>query len=148
MVTQEILGKDLQLKVTDDSDSLQEIEGITSYSFDKEYTDTDTTSNDEDGDATSLPVKIGRSFSIEGKRKEDGDGNLATGQALLVALSDKKGHNAVREYKFLTQDGSALEVTFDAWIELGTELTAGHEEHATWSATVHVNGTPSYLPSP
>ncbi len=120
-----------------------DLEGVSSYGFDRDYTDTDTTTNDEDGDAASLPVKIGRTVAVEGKRKESSSGHLAPGQSLFKDLGDFAGHDAVNEFVFKTQNGSGASKTFDAWVELETELTAGHEEHATWSATLHVIGKPT-----
>jgi len=59
------------------------VEGVNSYTFNKDYTDTDTTTNDEDGNAASLPTLNGRNIDVELKRLEDDYGRLPTGQDLL-----------------------------------------------------------------
>ena len=135
----EVLGKNLTFKVTDpDTSSLVEVEGISSFTFNKDYTDTDTTTNDEDGAMASLPTVIGRNIDIEYKRLENTDGSLASGQEVLADLSDDLGNSAVVECELSTPN---VTLTFDAWVELDTPLDSTHEDHVTGTGTIHVNGT-------
>jgi len=135
----EVLGKNLTFKVTDpDTSTLTEVEGISSFTFNKDYTDTDTTTNDEDGAAASLPTVIGRNIDIEYKRLENTDGTLAAGQQVLADLSDNLGNTAVVECTLSTPN---ITLTFDGWVELDTPLDSTHEDHVTGTGTIHVNGS-------
>jgi len=136
----EVLGKNLTFSVTDPDatdDPLVEVEGISGYTFNKDYSDTDVTTNDENGNSASLPTKIGRDVEFEYKRLENDDGSLADGQQNLANLSDDLGNTAVVPCEFATPN---ITLSFDAWVELDTPLDATHEEHATGSGTVHING--------
>ncbi len=134
----EVLGKNLTLEITDpDTDTLVEVEGISSFTVNKDYTDTDTTTNDEDGAASSLPTLVGRSIDIEYKRLENTDGTLATGQQALEDLASNLGHEAVTACELSSPNHTK---SFDAWVEQDTSIDSTHEDHVTGTATLHVNG--------
>jgi len=137
----EVLGKNLTFSITDpEDDTLVEVEGISSFTFSKDYTDTDTTTNDENGNGASLPTRIDRDVEFEFKRLEEDDGNLAEGQQVLSDLSDDLGNTAVVACEFSTPN---ITKSFDAWVELDTPLDTTHEEHATSSGTININGEPT-----
>ena len=117
------------------------IEGISTVTLGKDYTDSDTSDNDSAGNAESLPTKIGRSVDIEGNRLEDTNGDLATGQLLLQDQSEFVGYDNETEYILSSQSGDGVEKVFDAWVEFGEPIGGGHEDHVGWSATLHVNGS-------
>jgi len=141
MAFQKILGKDVDLIVEGTDTNTHTITGITSVTLGKDYTDTDTSDNDSDGNAESLPTKIGRTIDVEGNRLEDSNGNLATGQELLDSYSQEVGYDNVKQYTLSTQAGGGVSKTFQAWAELGEPIGGGHEDHISWSATLHVNGS-------
>src|SRR6056297_1331076 len=103
MAFQKILGKDVDLIVEGTDTNTHSIEGISSVTLGKDYTDTDTSDNDSDGNAESLPTKIGRTIDVEGNRLEDSNGNLATGQRLLDSYSQEVGYDNVKGYTLSTQ---------------------------------------------
>jgi len=144
MAFQKILGKDVDLTIEGTgSPATASVTGISSVTLGKDYTDSDTSDNDSDGAGESLPTKIGRTIDLEGNRLEDSSGNLDTGQELLDSYSDAVGYDAVNGYTLSTQAGGGVNKSFDAWVEFGEPIGGGHEEHVTWTATLHVNGTVS-----
>jgi len=143
MAFTEILGKDVQLTIEGTDTNTFSVEGVSSVTLGKDYTDSDTSTNDSDGAGESLPTKIGRTIDLEGKRLEDSSGSLTTGQELLDSYSDAVGHDAVKGYTLSTQAGDGVAKSFDAWVEFGEPIGGDHESHVTWTATLHVNGTVS-----
>jgi len=144
MAFQKILGKDLELVVENtDGSSTASVNGISSVTLGKDYTDSDTSDNDSNGAGESLPTKIGRTIDLEGNRLEDSSGDLDTGQKWIDSYSDAVGYDAIKGYTLSTQAGDGVNKSFNAWVEFGEPIGGGHEEHVTWTATLHVNGTVS-----
>lgn len=141
MATKKVLAKDLVLQVSTTAGGPVEIKGINSFDFGKDYSDTDTTDNDSDGNQESLPTSIGRSVDIDGNRLEDSGGSLDDGQTWLRSYSNAVGYDAVAGYTLSTVvDGdTATQKIFDAWPEF-SPISGGHEDHVAWSATLNVTG--------
>ena len=134
----ELLGKNVDFSITDpEDDTLVELEGCSSFVTSKDYTDTDTTTNDEDGNGASLPTRIDRDIEFEFKRLEEDNGELVEGQQVLSDLSDELGHTSVIPCELSTPN---ITLSFDAWVELDTPLDTTHEDHATGSGTINING--------
>lgn len=144
MMGQKILGKNLDLEIGffDGTDTqTANVEGITSFTLNRDYTDTDTTDNDSDGNQESLPTSIGRSIDIEGNRLEDSNGDLTTGQKYLDSFSTGVGYDAECEFTLSTQAGDGVSKNFKAWPALEEPIGGGSEDHIAWSGTLNINGS-------
>jgi len=141
-MTKKVLAKDITLLVSASTAGGTAIGGINSYDFSKDYTDTDLTDNDSDGDQESLPTSIGRTVGLEGHRLEDSVGVMNAGQTFLRSYSNAVGYDAVAQYTLSTfVDGqTATQKIFNAWPEFNP-ISGGHEDNVAWSATLHVTGT-------
>ena len=144
MASQKILGKNLDLEIGffDGTETkTASVESINSFTFNKDYSETDTTDNDSNGNQESLPTSIGRSIDIEGNRLEDSNGNLSTGQSYLDSFSDATGYGAECEFTLSTQNGDGVSKHFKAWPALDQPIGGGHEDHVAWSGTLNINGS-------
>lgn len=112
--------------------------GINSWSHSPTKNDTDTTTFDDDGRLSHMPISRGDSFTIEGLFSEDpANGTRDAGQEAVEAAGNAVGTAGIKQFR-ITSPGGTIK-TFDASFNV-TIGGGGNDDGTSWSAELTVDG--------
>lgn len=133
-----VLARDWKLKVDNGTGTFVEVGGINTFGFGGSKTDADTTGFDSDGWSEHLVAGRGRTLTMEGFFLEDPDtGQRDAGQAIIDALANEIGEDAIGSFELTTPGGTTYE--FNGSVE-PSDVGGGHNDATGWGATITVTG--------
>jgi hypothetical protein len=101
---------------------------------------------DSNGRAKHLVTERGDTWTLSGHSLEDvATGDRDPGQAAVEASAKLTGPTAMRFFR-ITSPGGNIQI-FAGSAEL-THPGGGHNDIASWSTTIEVDGEPTYIPAP
>jgi len=149
MATTKFLARDLAISVRTavGPDVFTPILGLDTLTHSPATEKADTTGFDEDGRATHIVAQRSESWELAGKALLDvaavGEGK-DPGQKAVEVLADAVG--AAAEGRFQLVDPAGNKREFSATVE-HTRPGGGHNDGATWGATLEMTGPAVYTPS-
>lgn len=114
------------------------VAGINTWSHSPSKTDADTTTNDDDGVDSHMPIRRGHSFTLQGLFKEDpSDGTRDAGQEAVETAGNSVGTAGIKQFRITSPGGTTR--TFDASYDV-TFGGGGQDDPTTWQAVVKASG--------
>lgn len=112
--------------------------GINSWSHSPTKNDTDTTTFDDDGRLSHMPISRSDAFGLEGLYSEDpADGTRDAGQEAIEAAAAAVGTAGLKQFRITSPGGTTK--TFMASYNV-TQGGGGNDDGTAWSAEITVDG--------
>lgn len=127
-------------------DTWTQIKGLNSRSHSGSDTDAETTGDDSEGASEHMVAERAESWTVAGHKLIDTvTGGLDPGQQAVEDLAQEVGPASIGHIK-ITFPGGAAEI-FAASAKI-TRPGGGHNDPATWSATLRKSGATTFVPAP
>lgn len=147
MAKTKFLARDLVIEVLTSAgpDVWTPIGGLNSLTHSPSTERADTTGFDENGRPTHLVAQRGDSWELAGHALVDVEtGAKDAGQQYIEDSAQEMGLAAEETYRITDPGGNALQ--FAATAEL-TRPGGGHNDAASWAASIEMTGEPTYTPA-
>jgi len=145
MARTKFLARDLTIEVQTAVDTWTPIGGLNTLTHSPSTERADTTGFDENGRPTHLVAQRGDSWELAGFALVDVEsGEKDPGQEYIETSAQEMGLAAEETYRITDPGGNALQ--FAATAEL-TRPGGGHNDAASWAASIEMTGEPTYTPA-
>jgi hypothetical protein len=115
-----------------------ELKGLNTWSHSPTKNDADTTTFDDDGRLSHMPISRGDAFTFEGLFKEDpADGSRDPGQEAVEAAAAAVGTAGLKQFRMTSPGGTTK--TFMASYNV-TQGGGANDDPTAWSTEVTVDG--------
>jgi hypothetical protein len=114
------------------------IGGLNSWSHSPTKNDADTTTFDDDGRLSHMPISRGDSFTLEGLFKEDpDDGTRDPGQEAVEAAGEAVGADGVKQLRMTSPGGTTKTFLASYNVTIGG---GSNDDPTAWSVEATVDG--------